>query len=153
VDRKRILIVDDDEDLVRVLGVNLRSNGFFVSTAFDGMSAVKRAHEDFPDFIILDIKMPGADGFSVVEKLRMSEKTFAIPIIFLSALPKEDMEEKALAAGALHYFSKPFDMDVLINFIKGYFYIAALYAKDEKDGISYRSSGWPKSKQARYRPL
>ncbi len=118
MDRMRILIVDDDEDLVRVLGVNLMSEGFYVSTAFDGMSAVMRAHKDLPDLIILDIKMPAGDGFSVVEKLRMSAKTFAIPIIFLSALPKEDMEEKALAAGALQYFSKPFDMQVLVDTIK-----------------------------------
>jgi two-component system alkaline phosphatase synthesis response regulator PhoP len=118
VDRKRVLIVDDDEDLVKILGVNLMSEGFYVSTAFDGMSAVMRAHKDLPDLIILDIKMPAGDGFSVVEKLRMSAKTFAIPIIFLSALPKEDMEEKALSVGALQYFSKPFDMTVLMDCIK-----------------------------------
>ena len=118
MDRKRILIVDDDEDLVRILGVNLMSEGFYVSTAFDGMSAVMRAHKDLPDLIILDIKMPAGDGFSVVEKLRLSAKTFSIPIIFLSALTKEDMEDKALAAGALRYFSKPFDMDVLVTCIK-----------------------------------
>lgn len=125
MDRKRILVVDDDEDLVRVLGVNLMSEGFFVSTAFDGLSAVMRAHKDQPDLIILDIKMPAGDGFSVVEKLKMSAKTFAIPIIFLSALPKEDMEEKALAAGGLEYFSKPFDMDVLVSRIKGYLGVEA----------------------------
>jgi len=118
MDRKRILIVDDDEDLVRILGVNLMAEGFYVSTAFDGMSAVMRAHKDQPDLIILDIKMPAGDGFSVVEKLRLSAKTFSIPIIFLSALPKEDMEEKAFAAGAMKYFSKPFDMSVLVGCIK-----------------------------------
>jgi DNA-binding response OmpR family regulator len=118
MEKKRVLVVDDDEDLVRILSVNLMAEGFDVSTAFDGTSAVMRAHKDQPDLIILDIKMPAGDGFSVVEKLRISTKTFSIPIIFLSALPKEDMEEKALKAGALYYFSKPFDMEALMNFIK-----------------------------------
>jgi len=120
VAKKRVLIVDDDEDLVRILSVNLLAEGLEVSTAFDGMSAVMRAHKDQPDLIILDIKMPAGDGFSVAERLKSSTKTFAVPIIFLSALPKEDMEEKALKAGALRYFAKPFDMGVLMNYIKNH---------------------------------
>jgi DNA-binding response OmpR family regulator len=118
VNRKRILIVDDDEDLVRILSVNLLAEGFDISTAFDGMSAVMRAHKDQPDLVILDLKMPAGDGFSVLERLKSSTKTFAIPIVILSALPKEDMEGKALAAGANHYFSKPFDLEALIGYIK-----------------------------------
>jgi DNA-binding response OmpR family regulator len=116
--KKRVLVVDDDEELVRILSVNLLAEGFDVSTAFDGTTAVMRAHKDQPDLIILDIKMPAGDGFSVIDKLKISTKTFAIPVFFLSAMPKEDMEEKALQMGALHYFSKPFDMEVLINYIK-----------------------------------
>ena len=107
-------------DLVHIPSVNRMSEGFEVSTAFDGMSAVMRAHKDQPDLIILDIKMPAGDGFSVVEKLKQSTKTFSIPIIFLSAMPKEDMEEKALSAGALCYFSKPFDMGVLMDYVKNH---------------------------------
>jgi len=116
--RKRVLVVDDDEELVRILSVNLQVEGFDVSTAFDGMSAVMRAHKDQPDMIILDIKMPAGDGFSVVERLRSSTKTFTIPIVFLSALPKEDHETKARQAGVLHYFAKPFHMETLIAYIK-----------------------------------
>lgn len=116
--RKRVLVVDDDEELVNILCVNLQVEGFNVSTAFDGMSAVMRAHKDQPDLIILDIKMPAGDGFSVVERLKSSTRTFAIPIIFLSALPKEDNENKAKQVGVLHYFAKPFDMETLINCIK-----------------------------------
>ncbi|MDY6793845.1 MAG: response regulator [Actinomycetota bacterium] len=116
--RRRILIVDDDPDLVRILSVNLMADGFDVSTAFDGVSAVMCAHRDQPDLIVLDIKMPAGDGFSVVERLKSSNRTFTIPIVFLSAMPKEDMEEKALKAGALRYFPKPFDLDVFMNYIK-----------------------------------
>jgi DNA-binding response OmpR family regulator len=118
VDRKRILVVDDDEDLVRILSINLMAEGFEVSTAFDGMSAVMRSHKDQPDLIILDLKMPAGDGFSVLERLRSSTKTFTIPVVILSALPKEDMEEKTMQAGAINYFSKPFDLEALIGFVK-----------------------------------
>jgi DNA-binding response OmpR family regulator len=116
--RKKVLIVDDDEELVRILCVNLQVEGFDVCTAFDGMSAVMRAHKDQPDLIILDIKMPAGDGFSVVERLKSSNRTFAIPVVFLSALPKEDHENKAKEVGVLHYFAKPFNMETLINYIK-----------------------------------
>ncbi len=118
MDKRRILVVDDDEDLVRILSINLLAEGFDVSTAFDGMSAVMRTHKDQPDLIILDLKMPAGDGFSVLEKLKCSTKTFAIPVVILSALPKEDMEEKAKQAGAIHYFAKPFDLEALIGFVK-----------------------------------
>jgi DNA-binding response OmpR family regulator len=118
VSGKRVLVVDDDEDLVRILSLNLLTEGFEVSTAFDGMSAVMRTHKDHPDLIILDLKMPAGDGFSVLEKIKCSTKTFAIPVVILSALPKEDMAEKAIKAGAIDYFSKPFDLEALISFIK-----------------------------------
>jgi len=117
--RKKVLIVDDDEELVRILCVNLQVEGFDVCTAFDGMSAVMRAHKDQPDLIILDIKMPAGDGFSVVERLQSSNRTFAIPVVFLSALPKEDHENRAKEVGVLHYFAKPFNMETLINYVKG----------------------------------
>lgn len=115
---KKILIVDDDEELVRILSVNFMMEGFQVLTAFDGMSAVMRAHKEHPDLIILDIKMPAGDGVSVVEKLRSSTKTFTIPIMFLSALPMEEIKEKAAKVGVIHYFTKPFDLESLVNYVK-----------------------------------
>lgn len=117
--RKKILIVDDDEELVRILSVNLSMEGFEVCAAFDGMSAVMRAHKEQPDLIVLDIRMPAGNGMSVVEKLRASTKTFAIPIMFLSALPREEVKEKAAQAGVIHYYTKPFDLESLLNYIKG----------------------------------
>ncbi len=118
-EKKKILIVDDDEELVRILSVNLAMEGFEVCAAFDGMSAVMRAHKEQPDLIILDIKMPAGSGLSVVEKLRASTKTFAIPIMFLSALPSEEVKEKAAQAGVIHYCTKPFDLESLLQYIKG----------------------------------
>jgi len=119
MEKKKILIVDDDEALVRILSINLAMEGFDVFTAFDGMSAVMNAHKVKPDLIILDIRMPAGDGFSVVERLKASTKTFTIPILILSALPKEEIEEKALRAGVNHCFTKPFDPLALMEYING----------------------------------
>ncbi len=118
MDKKKILIVDDDESVVRILSINLALEGFEVYTAFDGMSAVMSAHRVQRDLVILDVKMPAGDGFSVVERLKSSTKTFTIPILFISALPKEDIEKKALEAGVSHCFAKPFDPTALMNYIK-----------------------------------
>lgn len=117
-DKKKILIVDDDEELVRILSVNLAMEGFEVCAAFDGMSAVMRAHKELPDLIVLDIRMPAGNGLNVVEKLRASTKTFAIPIMFLSALPIDEVKEKAAQAGVIYYYTKPFDLDSLLQYIK-----------------------------------
>lgn len=119
MEKSRILIVDDDEELVKILSFNLNIEGYTVSTAFDGMSAVMRAHKDKPDLILLDIIMPGGDGFNVMEKLNISTKTCTIPVIMLSGIPKDELGEKALEAGVQNYFTKPFDMEELMNHIKG----------------------------------
>ncbi len=118
MDKKKILIVDDDEALVRILSVNLALEGYEVFAAFDGMTAVMNAHKIKPDLIILDIRMPAGDGFSVVERLKLSTNTFTIPIIVLSALPKEDIEDRALRAGVTHCFAKPFDNGELLRYIR-----------------------------------
>lgn len=119
MEKKKILIVDDDEELVRILGINLMAEGFEVCAAFDGVSAVMRAHREQPDLIILDVRMPAGNGLNVVEKLRSSTRTFNIPILFLSALPHDELKEKAAQAGVIHYLTKPFDLDVLLGTVKG----------------------------------
>lgn len=118
MEAKKILVVDDDVNIVKILSLNLKFEGFDVVTAFDGCTAVMQAHRQQPDFILLDIMMPAGDGFSVVENLRTSTKTFHIPIAIISALPKEDLEMRAVKAGVEHYFSKPFDINEVISYIK-----------------------------------
>lgn len=118
MEKKKILIVDDDQELVRILSVNLMAEGFDVCAAFDGVSAVMRAHRERPDLIILDVLMPAGNGLNVVEKLRASTKTFSIPIMFLSALPRDELKEKADQAGVIHFLTKPFDLDILLGMVK-----------------------------------
>ncbi len=129
MEAKKILVVDDDENIVKILSLNLRFEGFDVVTAFDGCTAVMQAHRQKPDLILLDIMMPAGDGFSVVEKLRLSTNTFHIPIVFISALPKEDLELRASRAGVAHYFSKPFDINAIVYYIKNELYVKEYHAQ------------------------
>ncbi len=117
-ERKKILIVDDDEELVRILSINFMAEGYQVCAAFDGVSAVMRAHKEHPDLIVLDVRMPAGDGLNVVEKLRSSTKTFNIPVLFLSALPYDELKEKAAQAGVVHYLTKPFELDMLLGMVR-----------------------------------
>ncbi len=118
MEKKKVLIVDDDQELVRILSICLTAEGYEVCAAFDGISAVMQAHKERPDLVILDVRMPAGSGTNVVEKLRASTRTFNIPVLFLSALPCEELKEKAAQAGVIHYLTKPFDLDVLLGTVK-----------------------------------
>jgi DNA-binding response OmpR family regulator len=118
MDKKKILVVDDDENIVKILSMNLRFEGFEVVTAFDGTTAVMQAHRHRPDMILLDVMMPAGNGLSVVERLKSSSHTCLIPIAFISALPREELKARAAEAGVYSFFSKPFDLDAIVYCLK-----------------------------------
>jgi two-component system KDP operon response regulator KdpE len=109
--KPRILIVDDDVGIIKSVRANLQANDCEVLTAMDGIEALSAIERDLPDLIILDITMPGMDGFEVCREVR---KWSRIPIIMLSA--RHDVEEKAecLNIGADDYITKPFGVNELI---------------------------------------
>jgi CheY-like chemotaxis protein len=76
------------------------------------------ANKEIPDLIILDIRMPDVDGFSVVEKLKQSDRTSRIPIIFLTGSPERDADERAMGLGARFYIKKPYDPEELLDAVK-----------------------------------
>jgi DNA-binding response OmpR family regulator len=115
---KRILIVDDERDIVKALTIRLQRAGYEVVTAFDGAQAIFMAYKEKPDLIILDVRMPAGDGFSVAEKLKESSNTVAIPVIFLTGSPEKNSEEKAMALGARFYVKKPYDPEELLDAIE-----------------------------------
>lgn len=115
---QRILVVDDDRDIVRALSIRLRQAGYEIATAYDGYEAVHSAHTHAPDLILLDIKMPAGDGFSVLERLRDSVKTAGIPVVFLTANPQTANWQRALEMGALDFIPKPYDGKELLRVIK-----------------------------------
>ena len=116
--KKKILIVDDERDIVKGLMIRLQGAGYEVVTAFDGAQGVFMAHKEKPDLIILDIRMPAGDGFSVAQRLKRSIHTFTIPVIFLTGSPDKNAEEKAMALGARFYVKKPYDPEELLDAIK-----------------------------------
>ncbi len=116
--RKKILIVDDERDIVKALMIRLQGAGYEVVTAFDGAQGVFMAHKEKPDLIILDIRMPAGDGFSVAQRLKRSIHTFSIPVIFLTGSPEKNASEKAMALGARFFVKKPYDPEELLDAIK-----------------------------------
>jgi len=115
---KKILIADDEPDMVRMLANRLRANNYQVIAALDGMQTLSAARREQPDLIVLDIRMPAKDGCSVLEMLRMSAQTTLIPIIFLSALPASQVQEKVRELGAEGWFTKPFDSEAVVTKIR-----------------------------------
>ena len=93
--KKKILIVDDERDIVKALMIRLQGAGYEVVTAFDGAQGIFVAHKEKPDLILLDIRMPAGNGFSVAEKLKHSVNTLSIPVIFLTGSPERNAEERA----------------------------------------------------------
>jgi len=117
-EKKKILIVDDERDIVKVLMIRLQSSGYEVIAAFDGAQGVFMAHKEKPDLIILDIRMPAGDGFSVTERLKRSSHTWMIPVIFLTGSPEKDAEGRAMELGARFYIKKPYDPEELLDAVK-----------------------------------
>jgi two-component system alkaline phosphatase synthesis response regulator PhoP len=116
--RKKILVVEDDNDLVELLSFNLKSCGFSVGTAADGAEALKKVRSLAPDLILLDIMLPELDGFAVCEILRRDPATARIPVIMLTAMSSEFARLNGLEAGADDYVTKPFSTKKLVERVK-----------------------------------
>ena len=112
-----VLLVDDEEDIVEVIGHFLEQEGYTVQTAHDGEEALEIADGDV-DLIVLDIMMPGLDGYEVCKRLRSRVETETIPIIFLSAKIEEEDQIKGLMMGADDYLTKPVSPQVLVAHAK-----------------------------------
>jgi two-component system KDP operon response regulator KdpE len=116
--KAKILVVDDDPDLVRAMRLRLRANNYDVATASDGYGAIASAQKERPALIILDLGLPVGDGFVVLERLQNSDTLSGVPVIVLSARDPQSNEERALKAGASAFFQKPADNDELMNAIR-----------------------------------
>ena len=115
---KNILIVDDEPDIREILRYNLEKEGFFITEAVDGNDALDKVSKDL-DLAILDIMMPGKDGYEVCRKIREQGNT--LPIVFLTAMDREFDEVKGLEVGGDDYVRKPFSPKILIARINAIF--------------------------------
>jgi DNA-binding response OmpR family regulator len=113
--KKKILVVDDEEDVAKALKVRLKANGYHVVLAFDSVEAFTMANKERPDLIILDIMIPGGGGFVVAERLKQSTATHHIPIIILTGI--SGGEERAYKVGASGYVMKPYHPEKLLESI------------------------------------
>lgn len=116
--RARVLVVDDEADLIRILQFGLEAIGYQVETASDGQEALKKAREIKPDIILLDLMLPKLDGYKVCRLLKFDERYKNIPIIILSARTQEGDQLLAMEMGANRFITKPYDFTEVLSHIE-----------------------------------
>jgi len=114
----RILVVDDEPDVVMIIKTALQAEGYDVASAMNGPDALEEAAETRPDLIILDVMMPGMTGFEVLKVLKSEARTATIPVIMLTGVSDRKKIQEALSSGIEYYVVKPFDFDDLLSKIK-----------------------------------
>lgn len=107
---RTILAIDDEPDVLRVLGTVLERTGFKVATSTNGTDGLIKAHVENPDLILLDIMMEEMDGWETLRLLKLDEQSQAIPVIILSARAEPKDKIRALQEGAVDYIVKPFSV-------------------------------------------
>ncbi len=116
--KRKILVVDDEVAIVRVLKDRLELEGYEVLAAYDGAEGLEIAKRELPDLIIMDITMPNMDGLTAARLLREQPETSKIPIVMLTARGQESDERAGYQAGAVRYFTKPFSTRQLVREIR-----------------------------------
>lgn len=116
--RPHVLVVDDDPLIVRLLELNFRLGGFQVSSATRGDRAVERAIEVTPDAMVLDVTMPGIDGYEVCRRLREDHGMGHVPVVLLTAHTHEEGEARGDVPGIVAYVTKPFDPEALVATVR-----------------------------------
>src|SRR6476660_8155472 len=109
--KQTILVVDDDPRILQLVRVNLEKAGFIVSTASGGAAAIEQFDLEVPDAIVVDVTMPGMDGFTFTQRIREASN---LPIIFLTAMGEQSQKVHGLELGADDYVTKPFDPEELV---------------------------------------
>jgi DNA-binding response OmpR family regulator len=107
--RPLVLVADDDEDILTLVAFRLERAGCEIVKARTGDEALRIALEQVPDLAVLDVMMPGLDGYEVTRELRRTESTNLMPVILLTARAQESDVARGMAAGADDYVRKPFD--------------------------------------------
>ncbi|MBU0502272.1 MAG: response regulator [bacterium] len=118
---KKILVVDDEENMVEMIKDRLEANGYEIITAYDGLQALRKANLEAPDLMVLDVMMPKLDGFSLAKMLRDDELLHNkqhLPILMLTARTGDKEETAGFAAGTNVYLKKPFEPQQLLAEIK-----------------------------------
>jgi len=118
--QKKILVVDDEADLVETIRFPLEMEGFNVLVSYNGEDALSQARKEKPDLILLDLMLPKLDGYKVCRLLKFDERYKHIPILMLTAKTQEKDKILGKETGADEYITKPFDIDELMKKVKTY---------------------------------
>jgi DNA-binding response OmpR family regulator len=110
-----ILVIDDDHDMLDMVQDALEIEGYSVIVSDNGEEALERVQQDHPDLVLLDIKMPGLDGYQVLQKIRA---TSSVPVIMLTAIQEPHSVSHSLDLGADDYVKKPFSIQELMAHIR-----------------------------------
>jgi CheY-like chemotaxis protein len=114
----RVLVVDDDPEIVTFLATLLELEGIESTVATSAAAAMERLEQGLPDLVLLDLAMPDRDGLDLCRALKKDPRTSGVPVFVVSARPGKDVVERALAAGAEEFIRKPFENHELIARIR-----------------------------------
>lgn len=134
---KKILVVDDERHIVRLVQVNLERVGYSVITAFDGVECLEKVKVEAPDLIVLDVMMPRMDGFETLKKLRSDDSTKDLPVVMLTARAQDKDVLTGYTHGVDLYLTKPFGPLELITMIDRIF---SSQDEDDEDVVDLGSS-------------
>ena len=112
---RRILVVEDDPSAQRLIGYTLEREGYQVLVASNGMEGLKKAREEDPELLVLDVMLPGLDGFELCHRLRADPQTAALPILMMSAKAQESHISTGMRVGADDYLTKPADPSEIVR--------------------------------------
>ncbi|MCZ6653553.1 MAG: response regulator [Planctomycetota bacterium] len=118
MNRKKILIVDDDRQVSLALSIRLKAADYDVAVAGDGENALEKLTASVPDVVLLDMRMPGIDGLEVMRRMKQDPRLANIPVIFVSANAQETAKRAALNAGGKIFLEKPFESRALLEAIQ-----------------------------------
>ena len=113
--KKKILVVDDEADLVEMVALRLEASDFEVIKAYDGQTGLDKARNELPDLIILDLMLPKIDGYKICRMIKFDEKYKNIPVILFTAKAQDADKKLGMDVGADAYLTKPFESTVLLT--------------------------------------
>ena len=131
-ERTTVLVIDDEAPIRLLCRVNLEAEGMRVLEASDGPSGLDAARSNVPDVILLDVMMPGLDGWQVAEELLEDERTSGIPIVFLTARAELRDRARGFDAGGVDYVTKPFNPIELASLVRD---VLERVARGERDDL------------------
>lgn len=121
----KIIVIEDDPHILMLISQTLRREGYEVVTATDGSEGLRKVRETHPHLVVLDISLPGLDGYQVCHHLRSEHATSKLPVIMVTAMSRPSDQRRGFETGADDYLSKPFVLSELITRIQSLLFFAS----------------------------